>query len=102
MGERGLALKQGLKVFLKSIDPQSTNPDTFLFTGQRGKFIDFHNFANRVWNPTLKKLAVLIQPWGHFRQAFKSGHIIKTAPTSEGGGCFYRRTVISSAIETQR
>jgi hypothetical protein len=33
--------------------------------------------------------------------ALLSGLIIKTAPTDEGRGRFYRKTVISSAIEAK-
>ncbi len=72
ISENGLAVKQGLKTqqkrvfpcgkdltaFLKSIAPEQIDREQFLFRSQKGKFIDFHNFSNRVWHPTLASLGI--------------------------------------------
>ena len=72
ISENGLAVKQGLKtqqkrvfpcgkdltVFLKSIAPCQIDREQFLFRSSNGKFIDFHNFSNRVWHPTLTILGI--------------------------------------------
>ena len=72
ISENGLAVKQGLKTqqkrvfpcgkdltaFLKSIAPEQIDREQFLFRSPKGKFIDFHNFSNRVWHPTLASLDI--------------------------------------------
>jgi integrase len=70
--ENGLAVKQGLKTqqkrvfpcgkdltaFLKSIAPEQIDREQFIFRSPKKKFIDFHNFSNRVWHPTLASLDI--------------------------------------------
>ena len=72
ISENGLVVKQGLKTqqrrifpcgkdltaFLKSISPLQIDREQFLFRSPKGKFIDFHNFSNRVWHPTLASLDI--------------------------------------------
>ncbi len=72
VSENGLAVKQGLKTqqkrvfpcgkdltaFLKSIAPEQIDREQFIFRSPKGKFIDFHNFSNRVWHPTLASLDI--------------------------------------------
>ncbi len=70
--ENGLVVKQGLKTqhkrifpcnkdltaFLKSISSEQIDREQFIFKSQKGKFIDFHNFSNRIWHPTLTNLGI--------------------------------------------
>jgi integrase len=70
--ENGLVVKQGLKTqqkrvfpcgkdltaFLKSISPEQIDREQFIFRSPKKKFIDFHNFSNRVWHPTLASLNI--------------------------------------------
>jgi integrase len=70
--EDGLVVKQGLKTqqrrifpcgkdlttFLKSIASEQIDREQFIFKSQKGKFIDFHNFSNRIWHPTLTILGI--------------------------------------------
>lgn len=72
ISETGLAVKPGLKTqqrrifpcgkdltaFLKSIAPEQIDREQFIFRSPKGKFIDFHNFSNRVWHPTLASLDI--------------------------------------------
>ena len=72
ISENGLVVKQGLKTqqrrsfpcgkdlttFLKSIAPGKIDREQFVFKPQTGKFIDFQNFSNRVWHPTLASLGI--------------------------------------------
>jgi integrase len=72
ISESGLVVKQGLKTqqkrvfpcgkdltaFLKSIASEPTDREQFIFRSQKGKFIDFHNFSNRIWHPTLTNLGI--------------------------------------------
>jgi integrase len=59
---------EGLKIFLESIDPQTINPDAFIFKSPKGKFVDFQNFAVREWKPTLTALGV------GFRNPYQTRH----------------------------
>jgi integrase len=72
--ENGLAVKQGLKtqerrvfpcgdklsLFLHSIAPKQIDRQQFIFkpSNSAKEFIDFQNFANRVWHPCLKALEI--------------------------------------------
>jgi integrase len=70
--EDGLVIKQGLKTqdkrvfpcgaglrsFLQSIEPAHKDREQLIFKPQKAKFVDFHNFTNRDWHPTLKALAI--------------------------------------------
>ena len=72
VSEDGLIIKQGLKtqdnrvfpcgkklqLFLQSIEPEHKNREQFIFRSPKGKIVDFHNFSNRTWHPTLKALGI--------------------------------------------
>jgi integrase len=72
ISEDGLIIKQGLKtqdkrlfpcgkklqLFLKSIKPEQKNREQLIFRSQNRKIVDFHNFNNRTWHPTIKALGI--------------------------------------------
>jgi integrase len=49
---------EGLSNFLESIDSETLEMDSFLFSSPKGSFVDIHNFSPREWKPTLKKLGI--------------------------------------------
>ena len=72
VSENGLVVKQGLKTqqkrvfpcgkdlttFLKSRAPEQIDREQFIFKSPTGKLIDFDNFSNRSWHPTLKRMDI--------------------------------------------
>jgi integrase len=70
--EDGPIIKQGLKTqdkrsfpcgeklqkFLMSIEPESKNSEAFLFRSVKGKLVDWCNFSNKTWRPTLIALGI--------------------------------------------
>lgn len=69
VSENGLVLKEGLKTqrkrnfpinsdlqsILDNMKPEIINPEDFIFTSPKGKFIDQHNFTNRAWKCILEE-----------------------------------------------
>jgi integrase len=47
-----------LQLFLQSIEPEYKNRDQLIFQSPKGKIVDFHNFSNRTWHPTIKALGI--------------------------------------------
>ena len=82
ISEAGLVLKEGLKTQTKRefpinsevqsiLDDTKTeiiNPDDFIFTSPKGKFIDQHNFANRAWKTILEEGKI------PYRKAYQTRH----------------------------
>ena len=72
VSENGLELKEGLKTqkkrnfpinselqsILDNMSPENVNPEDFIFTSPKGKFIDQHNFANRAWKSVLEECKI--------------------------------------------
>jgi integrase len=89
-GERGMALKQGLKTqkrrefpcneplreFLKNVVPK--HGSDYFFSSPEGKFVDLDNFTKRVWNPTLEALGIVR------RSLYKTRHTFITACLDAG------------------
>lgn len=82
ISEAGLVLKEGLKTqtkrdfpinpevqsILDDTKPEIINPDDFIFTSPKGKFIDQHNFANRAWKTILESCKI------PYRKAYQTRH----------------------------
>jgi integrase len=91
-GETGLEIKKGLKTqkrrefpaspglieVLRSLKDEAIKknngtdlmPDELVFRSLRGKFIDFHNFSNRIWRKVLINASVPERPPYHLRHTF--------------------------------
>ncbi|MBO3461993.1 site-specific integrase [Aetokthonos hydrillicola Thurmond2011] len=82
ISENGLVLKEGLKtqrkrdfpintdvqLILNDTRPETINPEDFIFTSPKGKFIDQHNFANRAWKTILEECKI------PYRKAYQTRH----------------------------
>jgi len=82
VSENGLKLKEGLKTqkkrnfpinsdlqtILDNIKPENVNPEDFIFTSPKGKFIDQHNFANRAWKSILEECKI------PYRKSYQTRH----------------------------
>ena len=82
ISENGLVLKDGLKnqrkrdfpiasdvqSILDNTRTERINPENFIFTSPKGKFIDQHNFANRAWKAVLEECKVT------YRKAYQTRH----------------------------
>ncbi len=82
ISEAGLVLKEGLKTqtkrdfpinsevqsILDDTKPEIINPDDFIFTSPKGKFIDLHNFDNRAWKTILEEGKI------PYRKAYQTRH----------------------------
>jgi integrase len=86
VSENGLVLKDGLKTqqkrdfpitpevrsLLNALEHQIYDPEAFLFTSPKGKFIDQHNFANRAWRSILEKCDI------PYRKSYQCRHTFIT------------------------
>jgi integrase len=45
-----------LKAYLKNLKPEGCSKTTLVVTSPTGKYLDYHNFMNRVWKPVINKL----------------------------------------------
>lgn len=82
ISEDGLVLKEGLKTQKKrdfpitsdvqlifdDIRPETINPEDFIFTSPKGKFIDQHNFSSRAWKTILEECKI------PYRKAYQTRH----------------------------
>lgn len=82
ISEDGLVLKQGLKTqrkrdfpinsevqaILNDIRPEIVDPESFIFTSPKGKFIDQHNFSTRAWKSILAKCDI------PYRKSYQTRH----------------------------
>jgi len=82
VSENGLVLKEGLKTqrkrdfpitfdvqsILDDTKPETINPEDFIFTSPKGKFIDQHNFTNRAWRTILEECKI------SYRKAYQTRH----------------------------
>ena len=82
VSENGLELKEGLKTqkkrnfpinsdlesILNSMKTENTNPEDFIFTSPKGKFIDQHNFTTRAWKSILEECKI------PYRKAYQTRH----------------------------
>lgn len=97
VSEDGLVLKEGLKTqrkrdfpinsevqaILNEIRPETVDPESFIFTSPKGKFIDQHNFSTRAWKSILAKCGIPYRKSYQTRHTFISlcveAHINSTA-----------------------
>lgn len=90
--ESGLVLVEGLKSQSRRKFPVNTQLsqllnemkgdevrfDEFLFSGPKGKYVDFHNFRNRGWQKVLTKLGI------RYRKPYQTRHTFITHCLEEG------------------
>jgi integrase len=67
---------------LKSIKPEDAEPTDLVFPSPEGVYIDVHNFLNRHWQPTLKKLEIRYRPQYNTRHTVWSHAIAGTKDIS--------------------
>jgi integrase len=55
-------ISSSLAQLLTAIKPEDAAPTDLVFPSPEGVFLDVHNFLNRHWKPTLKKLGIRYRP----------------------------------------